>query len=322
MNSNDYIQKILISIDTETPAGNVESLIFGETRKGEYGISYLMDMFDSVGARGLFFVDFAEAWNYGKNKIQSIVSEIMRREHDVGVHLHPDHMADTNRRYLWEYSYEEQLDMIGRCTDVYREMTGKHPVSFRAGRYGADNNTIKILDELGYKYDMSFFYGNRRCKMDACLPVNRVNKLPTMKITEVPVTSFKSFQTPIYGRYDKVDCSMDIYEFKKVMKKSCDTRSVDVVSYFVHSFSLLNWRRDPENVSLNRKMKRSMEEQLNYINASDQMTFISESDIDDIDTACEDKEDNVLDLSNSLSSYWFFFKRGLKVMHDRMVRNV
>ena len=51
-------QKVLVSIDTEGPAGidPVKHMIYGETESGkEYGIRYLMKLFSKRSIKGLFF---------------------------------------------------------------------------------------------------------------------------------------------------------------------------------------------------------------------------------------------------------------------------
>ena len=64
-------QSVLVSVDTEGPAGDnpIDTLIYGKTSaKKEYGIQFLMRLFERYSIRGLFFVDIAEAWDYGKNR--------------------------------------------------------------------------------------------------------------------------------------------------------------------------------------------------------------------------------------------------------------
>ena len=322
-------QKVLISIDTEGPAGNmpVESLIYGKTVDGrEYGIHYLMDFFDHYGAKGLFFVDIAEAWECGKDKIENVLRDIDRRGHDIGVHLHPDRMADNNRRYLWQYSYEEQYKMLFKCTEFYEKVLHRKPLSFRAGRYGADNQTIGILSELGYKYEMSGFCGNRFCKMDAVIAGNKVIKIGDTGLTEVPVTSYKSFSNPLYSRFDKIDCSMDTNEFVRVMKRIESYGSVDIVSFFVHSFSALNWRRNPEAPVLDKIQNRRLIEKLEWIRKESGFEYISESDIPQETTDSENREGGldrgILDVSNGIVPYWFFIKRAMSVLRAKVIRNV
>ena len=241
-------QLFLVSIDTEAPAGNdaVNNMIYCKTDSGEYGINHIMDMLDSYDIKGLFFVDIAEAWHYGEEKIKKVLFDIDNRNHDIGVHIHPDHMTDPDRRFLWQYSFDEQYEIIKKCTEFYESVLGRKPLSFRAGRYGADNNTIKILSMLGYKYDMSMYYGmKKRCKIDGEFEtINNVKLLPG-GVYEIPVTVFKSFDFIGYKRFDKLDESMPYGEFVGVVKEMLTSRSVSVGSFFMHSFSFVDWRKNP-----------------------------------------------------------------------------
>lgn len=54
-----YKQKILVSIDTEGPAGQdpVSNMIYGKCNDGnEYGIRYIMDFLDSEGLKACFLL--------------------------------------------------------------------------------------------------------------------------------------------------------------------------------------------------------------------------------------------------------------------------
>ena len=55
-----------------------------------------MDVCDTYNVKALFFLDFAEAWDYGCDKIKEVVKLILKRGHDIGVHIHPDHMLDKD----------------------------------------------------------------------------------------------------------------------------------------------------------------------------------------------------------------------------------
>ncbi len=317
-------QSVLVSVDTEGPAGDnpIDTLIYGKTSaKKEYGIQFLMRLFERYSIRGLFFVDIAEAWDYGKNEIIKVLKTIDENGHDVGVHLHPDHMADKYRRYLWQYNYREQYEMISACTDFYEKALHCHPISFRAGRYSANNDTIDILSKLDYKFEMSSFYGNRYCRIDPPLSYNKMVRINDTKLIEVPVTSFKSFSSPFYSRFDKIDCSMDIHEFDRVMKRICLSDQVDVVSLFVHSFSVLNWRRDPNNPKLDKRLEQRLIDQIEWISNSQNMEFITESELNNI-LLTDIGKDNILDVSDGLLPYWFFVKRALSVIKARIIRNV
>lgn len=317
------MQKILVSIDTEGPDGKypVEHLIYGQASDGkEYGINYLMDIFDEYHIKALFFVDIAEAWNYGTDKIRKVLLDIEQRGHDVGVHIHPDHMADKNRKYLWQYSYEEQNRIISKCTDFYVETLKRMPKSFRAGRYGANMDTLKIIGDLGYQYDMSEFYANKRCGIKPELTCNKIKKVDECGIIEVPVTTYKSIQIKKYQRFDKIDTSMSPLEFNKIFDLIISTKEVDVVSYFVHSFSLLDWRKDPDNPIYEKASEKKMRCHLKKMLDEGAGCFISENDLDSINTFSEQM--GFIDASKSSISYFCYGMKMLDALKNKVIRNI
>lgn len=316
------MQKILVSIDTEAPIGEsgIDKLIYGNTADGEFGINFMMDIFDSYGIIALFFVDIAEAWEYGKDKIVKVMEDIERRGHDIGVHIHPDRMADKDRRYLWQYSYEEQFEIIEKCTELYEETLGRKPLSFRAGRYGADNNTIDIVSNLGYKYDMSMYYGmKKRCKIDGdYATINRVKE--NGRVMEIPVTTFKSFSAFGYSRQDKLDESMPYGEFRLLFNEILDNGYVDIASFFMHSFSFLNWRKKPESPSFDYRSDKRIRRMIDYMKSQNKTIFIKEADLEKVHQGND--ADRQLDLSRNVEELPYAVRRAYKIISEKMVRNV
>lgn len=315
-------QRILVSVDTEAPVGTdpVTNMIYGKVGNDLFGIDFLMDFFDERKIKALFFVDFAEAWDYGKDKIANVVRHINMRGHDVGVHLHPDHMMDCKRRFLWEYSFEEQYEMISKCTSLYKEILGTSPLSFRAGRYGANNDTLLVLQQLGYRYDMSEFYGSRYCKISPPVSWNQMVKIPDSQLIEVPVTTFKSFSTFFYTRNDQLDSGMLPCEFRRVVKKMNRTNTVDIASMFVHSFQFLDWRIDPDNPVFNKRKYRYFQRNFDTLTKHG-CVFIQEKDLLEIMTT-QYESDMSLDLSKGIMPLIYFVIRALKVLKDRIENNV
>lgn len=322
------MKQVIVTIDTEGPAGKdpIKHLIYGETKDGKrYGIEFIMNILDLYGVKGLFFVDLAEAWDNGEKDIARVLMDIESSGHNTGVHIHPDHMSDQNRRFLWQYSYGEQKEIIRKCTDLYESILGKKPISFRAGRYGANRDTLHILDELGYKFDMSEFYGNRRCSITPPTHINKACKVELSELIEIPITVFKSFSIPGYSRVDKVDCNMNTNEFKRVMRKIDESSSVSLITYFMHSFSALQWRKNPDLPSLCKKARYKIESQLDWISANNNFCFIQENDLNKIEYVEENRvkeKDEIIDISKDLTSYWFFAERACSMIHDKIVLNV
>lgn len=279
------MKHVIVTVDVEGHLGKepVRRLIFGETDSGRFGIEYIMDVFDKVQAKVLFFVDFAEAWDYGRHEIEKVVQVILERGHHVGVHIHPDHMADKERAFLWQYSRDEQYDIIKKCTDLYVEITGKQPKSFRAGKYGANRDTLDILCELGYKYDFSQFYGQKWCGIKPPITINAPVRYKSL--IEFPVTMHQSVHLGSFVREDKIDIEqMTIPEMQYALNQVKNYSFPTVISLFLHSFSLLDWVSRPDNPMVKDDKIKKLEAATLYIAASDSFAFISELELNDIET--------------------------------------
>lgn len=314
------MKDVIITIDTEGHDGDspVEKLIWGKVDNKEYGIPHIMDICDKYKAQIIFFVDFAEAWDYGEEKIRKVVEYIKDRGHEVGVHIHPDHMKDPERLFLWEYSYEEQYEMIEKCTNLYKKILKKRPIAFRAGKYGANRDTLEILNKLGYILDFSQFYGQKWCGISP--PVAYVSIQNYKDLIEVPVTIFKSFSLFGKNRYDKIDAVMDSSEYLYVMEELGKSSKNITVSLFFHSFSLLNWRKDPNNPSFDSIAEKKFIKTLEYIKNSKNFQFITLEELilkNYKKIHVKDSIENIIDISNNkIISLWFIFKMILRIRKE------
>ncbi len=312
------MKRVIITIDTEGHEGvdPISGLIWGKTDQGSFGIDRIMDICSTYNAKGLFFVDIAEAWDYGKDEIAKVIKHILYRGHDVGVHIHPDHMADKNRLFLWEYTKEEQYSIIKKCTDLYVEIAGRHPEAFRAGKYGANRDTLDILSELGYKYDFSQFFGQKWCGINPPVAISLPHKYKDIYV--VPVTVFRSFKIGSFKRYDKIDAVMNSSEYKNIMDCiAIDERNI-IVSLFYHSFSMLDWREDPNNPKYNAKEEKKFIDSLKYVHESNDFKFVSlsflgrllESSVNKNDV---DLEEDIISTNGFLRTFYYTLKRAYSI---------
>ena len=273
-----------------------------------------MDEFDKVNAKVLFFVDFAEAWDYGRDKVEKVVHTILDRGHNVGVHIHPDHMADKNRLFLYEYSREEQYDIIKRCTDLYTEIVGRPPKSFRAGKYGANYDTLDILCELGYKYDFSEFYHQKWCGINPPIAINAPCRYKSL--TEFPVTMHQSVHLGPLVREDKLDIEQMTagelrYGLTQIVKAPFDM----VTTLFFHSFSLLKWRDRPDAPEKNEKNLAKLQSAVKAVAENDGMCFISEADLDSVAAAnAEYAMKSEIKWRNQIKGVWYTYVKALKIV--------
>ena len=302
------MKQVIITIDTEGHAGidPIQHLIWGETPSGKLGgVPLLMDLFDEYGAKGLFFVDLAEAFDYGKDRIAEVVNYIIQRGHDVGVHIHPDHMTESKKMFLFDYKYEEQYEIIEKCTELYTEIVGKAPVSFRAGKYGADYNTIDILAKLGYKVDFSQFYKYTKwCHIDPPLTGNESVILDNGMI-EVPVTVYNHIFPGLFDRYDKLDINSSKQEHNYLFNHFVKQPDTNIIVLFVHSFSLLNWRQNVDKPTINNRIVSNLRHALSKVQKDNRTEFIDlESILNSPLRRAEETDKSVLKVSGIPALYF------------------
>ncbi|MFA6197908.1 MAG: glycosyltransferase [Patescibacteria group bacterium] len=85
---------------------------------------------------------------------------------EIGAHLHPEYIepqqkySDASGTVADEftcsvYSKEVEFEKIKNFTELIEARIGRRPISYRAGRFGADLDTIQSLKKLGYRSDSS-----------------------------------------------------------------------------------------------------------------------------------------------------------------------
>ncbi|MBN2019736.1 MAG: hypothetical protein JW749_05870 [Sedimentisphaerales bacterium] len=90
----------------------------------------------------------------------------IKRGAEIGAHLHSEYI-EPKRKYqviagtasdefpCYAYDTGVESEKIKNLTALIEKNLGIRPVSYRAARYGADLDTIKILEKLGFKVDSS-----------------------------------------------------------------------------------------------------------------------------------------------------------------------
>lgn len=272
----------LVTIDTEAWHGDrpIDRFVWGEVSDGRYGIEYMIDLFDRLNVKALFFVDFAECSDYGNEEMLDVARYIKARGHGVGVHLHPDHILDREREFLYQYSRDEQKDLIRYVTKKYEEALGERPVHFRAGKYAANNDTLELLEEFGYKYDYSQFYGRDWCAINPPITADATCRLESFY--EIPVTSFYALETPFFSRIDKIDMEMSPWSFRKATKKFTLLNENQVLTLFGHSFSFIKHRysEDMGELAFDASMSKKFERGIKYVQRLPNAQFVSPDELE------------------------------------------
>lgn len=93
-----------------------------------------------------------------------ILKEEIKRGAVIGAHLHPEYIEPERKGYragvpsefpCFAYEREIEKEKLKNLVTLIEKNLGVKPVWYRAARFGADNDTISILKELGFQYDSS-----------------------------------------------------------------------------------------------------------------------------------------------------------------------
>ena len=145
------MKKIFLTVDVECHNYDMQNqYLWGNIGNNEYGLRKILELGKELDIPINFFVDFAEANRYGIDFIIKIVDLIKLYGQGIYLHLHPNFISgDDNRTFLWQYSYDEQLEILKKGLDSYRViMKRDNCPSFRIGRYAANENMYKAMNEL------------------------------------------------------------------------------------------------------------------------------------------------------------------------------
>lgn len=253
--------RAIISFDTELSAGlyqrgadaraNFESSILARCRDGDFGIFFQMDMLERHGLKGVYFVDPMPALVYGPEIIDAIVQPIVARGHEVQLHLHTEWLqfarfkpaGKRKGRNIGDFPLSTQKKLIALGRDILMGAGAPRPVAFRAGNFGANDDTLRALAGLGFRFDSSFNGAWQGHGCDISLDPGNLGMRIHQGVCEVPVS----------GLMDRTDrfrpaqlCAMSEEEMRDALDHIAASGAIQF-SAFSHSFELLSRDRSFPN---------------------------------------------------------------------------
>ena len=149
--------KILVSIDTEED--NWTATREGIRIENIRALPEAHEFMTGLGLRPTYFCDYPVAstpWS----------AEILRAldtsgQCEIGAHLHPWNTPPLEEPFSDQNTMMKNLPAslqqrkLETLSQALREVTGKSPVSFRAGRFGLAREGVRALLALGYRVDSS-----------------------------------------------------------------------------------------------------------------------------------------------------------------------
>jgi hypothetical protein len=158
-------EKILLTISIDTECDHSQNwarsnpLTFQSINDGIP--NKLQPVFNDVGAIPTYLLTVEVMEN---EKCVNTLKNIQGK-HELGTHLHAGFIEPNKKHYDYagidcpdfQCNYEEDIEYkkLVNLTDLFEECFSYKPKIFRAGRFGANNNTINSLEKLGYLVDTS-----------------------------------------------------------------------------------------------------------------------------------------------------------------------
>lgn len=250
---------LLYTVDTELSPGfyqrgltadeNLRRNVFGEVADGAWGIGFQMQRLNEHGLKGVFFVEPLCADVYGHDVVKRIVEPILEAGHEVQLHMHPEWLqwatigVPFQGSCIADYDRLTQRNLLERGLEALVRAGAPRPTAFRAGNYGANNDTLRALADLGLVFDSSYNKTllHAECRIKHAKPLNAPVKLDG--VVEVPIADFEDY--PGHTRFVQL-CALSTSEMRWVLNESVarDRPTAVVVS---HSFELLNEPRTRAN---------------------------------------------------------------------------
>lgn len=200
---------VYITVDTETWCGGWDNIdqkfpnafdnyIYGRSSQGDFGLPFQLKTLNDHGLKGVFFVEPLFSMRFGKSYLEDVVGLVLDAQQSVELHLHPEWTDESNkvifphvnekREHLKFFTYQEQTELITLGIELLKDAGCNNITAFRAGSFGANDDTLLAAQACGLKFDSSYNYCIPECEISAFSDIQQPQKFEG--ITEIPMTTF------------------------------------------------------------------------------------------------------------------------------------
>jgi hypothetical protein len=263
--------RVFITIDTEYSSGlfsgpgsddraeNFARSIAGMTRNGPVGVSHKLALLEQYGQKAVFFVDPMAAAVWGLAAIEDIVAPIVEAGQDVQLHCHTEWLglagaasplrSGRTGKNIADFTFEDQCEVIAYARDTLIAAGAPAPVAFRAGNYGANDDTLRALAAIGMAYDTSHCPAlvGGACRIS--LGANDRDPVLHHGIIEVPAGTIGTLGGGL--RHAQIT-ALTLREMLAAIRHARDTGH-DTYTLVSHSFELINRRKLAVNPIVRRR---------------------------------------------------------------------
>lgn len=264
---------VYITIDTEYSSGLVTDLSKADRRdnfarsiacltpEGPAGITHKLKVFEHYGIKAVFFVDPMPALVWGTAAIEDVVAPIIEAGQDVELHCHTEWLALAgagnplrSKRTgvnLYEFPFEEQCEILSFARDTLIAAGAPAPTAFRAGNYGANDDTLRALKSIGIGVDSSHCPALPEGASQISLSPDDIDPLVHEGIIEVPVGSIGEIGG---GQRHAQITALTLAEMRAAIRHARDTGRPSF-TLVTHSFELINRRTRAVNHIVRRRFE-------------------------------------------------------------------
>lgn len=264
--------RVFITIDTEYSSGlytgpgagdraeNFARSIACLTPDGPAGITHKLQLLEEHGQKAVFFVDPMPALVWGVAAIEDVVGPIIAAGQDVQLHCHTEWLAhagpanplasQATGRNIADFAFEDQCAILDYARTTLMAAGAPAPVAFRAGNYGANDDTLRALASIGINYDTSHcpaLVGTGACRIGLS-PEDR-DPVGHMGVLEVPVGAIGTIGGGL--RHAQLT-ALTLGEIVSAIRHARDSAR-DSFTLVSHSFELINRRRQAVNPIVRRR---------------------------------------------------------------------
>lgn len=303
---------LIISIDAEFSTHKEDIGIFGNISGKSYGLDKFSGLLDKYNIKATFFVDVYSVKTEYKDKLIKICQQLTQTGHDLELHTHPNGMFDSKRGCMKEYSLDEQIEIIRRGKEIFKEWFGIIPVAHRAGDWGANNNTLIALKRNNLLADCSMFYKWRQCGLNSPL-LTKNSVVDSGGILEIPATVFGCAGMGLFSPFRLLSTDGGSYaEVNHILDKMVQAK-IPLITSVYHSFSFLKYNPARTKYAPHNNRLRKFELFLKRIASNKQIATKTVRQI------CEDSPENKSSLLNGAD---FVFSTGLGASLLRIIDRI
>jgi hypothetical protein len=261
---------VLVTIDTELSVGShIRGLPLAENLRRSafggdvgYGIDWQARRMADAGVRAVFFVDPMPVLVFGPDAVRPMVEAALVHGHEVQLHIHTEWLrwveaspvGGRRGANIGDFSLDDQVTLLGLARDLLIRCGAPAPTAFRAGNFGANDDTLVALARLGIGIDSSF-NGAAGPPMRIGLPAESVS--PTLRhgVVELPVSLLREWPS---GLRPLQLCAVSAAEMRAALDHAQAT-AAPLVNIVSHSFELLTRDRDRANLRTVQRFEAMLE---------------------------------------------------------------